>query len=81
MEDRTGFLMRGVLYPICSDRIYFFRIFRIMDSVAATLIENCPNYRQKWVMTLVKAVVLFGCETLLFMAGNIGGFVIAYSLV
>jgi hypothetical protein len=38
-------------------------------------------YQQKWPTTLVKAVVLFACETLLFMAVNIGGFVIAYSLV
>jgi hypothetical protein len=38
-------------------------------------------YRQKWAMTLVKAVVLFACETLLFMAVNIGGFIIAYSFV
>ena len=38
-------------------------------------------YQQKWPMTLLKAVVLFACETLLFMAVNIGGFVIAYSLV
>ena len=38
-------------------------------------------YQQKWPMTLVKAVVLFACETLLFMAVNIGGFIIAYSLV
>ena len=38
-------------------------------------------YKQKWPMTLLKAVVLFACETLLFMAVNIGGFVIAYSTV
>ena len=38
-------------------------------------------YQQKWAMTLVKAVVLFACETLLFMAVNIGGFIIAYSFV
>ena len=38
-------------------------------------------YRQEWSMTWVKAVVLFACETLLFMAVNIGGFVIAYSFV
>lgn len=38
-------------------------------------------YQQKWAMTLAKAVVLFACETLLFMAVNIGGFIIAYSLV
>ena len=38
-------------------------------------------YQQRWPMTLLKAVVLFACETLLFMAVNIGGFVIAYSLV
>ena len=38
-------------------------------------------YQQKWAMTWVKAVVLFACETLLFFAVNIGGFVIAYSVV
>ncbi len=38
-------------------------------------------YQQKWPMTISKAVVLFACETLLFMAVNIGGFVIAYSFV
>jgi hypothetical protein len=37
-------------------------------------------YQQKWPMTLLKAVVLFACETLLFIAVNIGGFVIAFSL-
>jgi hypothetical protein len=29
----------------------------------------------------LKAVVLFACETLLFMAVNIGGFIIAYTFV
>ena len=38
-------------------------------------------YQQKWPMTLLKAVVLFACETLLFVAVNIGGFVIAYQFV
>lgn len=38
-------------------------------------------YRQQWAMTVLKAVVLFVCETLLFFAVNIGGFVIAYNLV
>jgi hypothetical protein len=38
-------------------------------------------YQQKWPMTLLKAVVLFACETLLFIAVNIGGFIIAYSIV
>ena len=38
-------------------------------------------YQQKWPMTLLKAVVLFACETLLFVAVNIGGFIIAYQLV
>src|SRR5687768_1380334 len=38
-------------------------------------------YQQKWPMTLLKAVVLFACETLLFVAVNIGGFVIAYRFV
>lgn len=38
-------------------------------------------YQQKWPMTLLKALVLFACETLLFIAVNIGGFFIAYSFV
>jgi hypothetical protein len=38
-------------------------------------------YQQKWPMTLLKAVVLFALETLLFVAVNIGGFVIAYQFV
>ena len=29
--------------------------------------------------TVLKAVVLFACETLLFMAVNIGGFIIAFT--
>lgn len=36
-------------------------------------------YQQKWPTTVLKAVVLFACETLLFMAVNIGGFVIAFT--
>jgi hypothetical protein len=32
-------------------------------------------------MTALKAVVLFVCETLLFIAVNMGGFVIAYRFV
>lgn len=36
-------------------------------------------YKQKWPITLSKAIVLFACETLLFVAVNMGGFVIAYS--
>jgi hypothetical protein len=38
-------------------------------------------YQQRWAMTVLKAVVLFACETLLFIAVNIGGFVIAYRFV
>jgi len=38
-------------------------------------------YQQKWAVTVLKAVVLFACETLLFFAVNIGGFVIAYMVV
>jgi len=38
-------------------------------------------YKQRWAMTALKAVVLFVCETLLFFAVNIGGFVIAYTFV
>src|SRR5688500_6265824 len=38
-------------------------------------------YQQRWAMTVLKAVVLFACETVLFIAVNIGGFVIAYRFV
>ncbi len=38
-------------------------------------------YQQKWLTTVLKAVVLFACETLLFIAVNIGGFAIAYTFV
>lgn len=38
-------------------------------------------YQQKWPMTLLKAVVLFACETILFAAVNIGGFFIAFATV
>ena len=38
-------------------------------------------YQQKWAMTVLKAMVLFACETLLFFAVNIGGFIIAYTFV
>lgn len=38
-------------------------------------------YQQKWAMTMLKAVVLFACETLLFIAVNIGGFVISFAYV
>ena len=38
-------------------------------------------YRQKWTITVLKAVVLFACETVLFIAVNIGGFMIAYTFV
>ncbi|MGI9167801.1 MAG: hypothetical protein ACR2G5_15720 [Pyrinomonadaceae bacterium] len=36
-------------------------------------------YKQRWPKTLFKSVVLFACETLLFIAVNIAGFIIAYS--
>ena len=38
-------------------------------------------YRQNWAMTTTKAIVLFGCETLLFIGVNIVGFIIAFALV
>ena len=37
-------------------------------------------YKQTWPRTLVKAVVLFLCESLLFIAVNIAGFIIAFAL-
>ena len=38
-------------------------------------------YQQQWAITVLKAVVLFACETLLFIAVNMGGFIIAYTFV
>jgi hypothetical protein len=35
-------------------------------------------YRQKWPITAVKATALFACETLLFMAINIAGFILSF---
>lgn len=35
-------------------------------------------YRQKWPWTLLKSAVLFACETALFFAVNIAGFIIAF---
>ena len=37
-------------------------------------------YRQTWSRTALKAVVLFLCESLLFIAVNIAGFIIAFAL-
>jgi uncharacterized protein DUF3667 len=36
-------------------------------------------YRQSWPWTLLKSLILFACETALFIAVNIGGFVIAFA--
>ena len=38
-------------------------------------------YKQSWAITGMKAVVLFVCETLLFIAVNMAGFIIAFSRV
>lgn len=38
-------------------------------------------YKQSWTTTLLKSVVLFVCETLLFIAVNMAGFIIAFALV
>ena len=35
-------------------------------------------YQQRWAITAVKAVALFACETLLFIAVNVAGFIIAF---
>jgi Protein of unknown function (DUF3667) len=35
-------------------------------------------YQQKWSITAVKAAALFACETLLFIAVNVAGFIIAF---
>ena len=37
-------------------------------------------YKQTWPRTIIKAVVLFLCESLLFIAVNIAGFIIAFAL-
>lgn len=37
-------------------------------------------YLQSWTMTVLKSLVLFACETLLFIAVNIGGYVIAFNV-
>jgi len=37
-------------------------------------------YHQSWSMTVIKSVMLFACETLLFIAVNMAGFIIAMSL-
>ena len=36
-------------------------------------------YQQRWTTTVLKAVVLCACETLLFIAVNIGEYVIAFT--
>ncbi|HWN11683.1 MAG TPA: DUF3667 domain-containing protein [Pyrinomonadaceae bacterium] len=38
-------------------------------------------YKQSWPKTLLKSVILFVCETLLFIAVNMAGFIIAFNLV
>lgn len=37
-------------------------------------------YRQSWPRTIFKSLVLFACETALFIAVNVAGFVIAFAL-
>lgn len=37
-------------------------------------------YRQSWPWTVLKALILFACETILFIAVNIAGFVIAFTV-
>ncbi|HEU4770446.1 MAG TPA: hypothetical protein VFS77_23970, partial [Pyrinomonadaceae bacterium] len=36
-------------------------------------------YQQRWLVTGVKAVALFVCESLLFVGVNIAGFIIAFA--
>lgn len=38
-------------------------------------------YKQSWPLTLLKAIVLFVCESLLFIGVNIAGFILAFALV
>ncbi len=38
-------------------------------------------YGQSWPKTLAKSLILFACETLLFIAVNMAGFIIAFNLV
>jgi uncharacterized protein DUF3667 len=37
-------------------------------------------YRQSWPWTFVKSLILFACETILFIVVNIAGFVVAYTV-
>lgn len=37
-------------------------------------------YRQSWPWTFLKSLILFICETVLFFAVNIGGFIIAFAI-
>ena len=37
-------------------------------------------YQQRWPITTVKSVVLFACESALFMAVAMAGFIIAFSM-
>ena len=37
-------------------------------------------YRQRWPITIVKALVLFACETALFIGVNIAGFMISFAI-
>lgn len=37
-------------------------------------------YRQSWPWTILKSLILFACETALFIAVNIGGFIIAFTI-
>lgn len=38
-------------------------------------------YRQRWAITAAKSVVLFLCETLLFVGINIAGFILAFAFI
>ena len=53
----------------------------ISDPSNDLLLSAVRSYQQKWAMTVLKAAMLFACETLLFVAVNIGEFVIAYNFV
>lgn len=37
-------------------------------------------YRQRWPITILKSIVLFVCETALFIALNIAGFMISFAI-
>ena len=69
--------MRGGLYPVCctlfQDEEVLILNFFYPIALIYLVFALRRVYRQKWAMTVLKAVLLFACETLLFVTVNIGG--------